>query len=143
MYLTNILLQFLEGKCINDELNPLALPDDDPTAMLNLFKFIHYKAYEVEKSSEYLQKLAVVGDKYRCVPILQDYFHTRFEDVVCAGEETVYAMGVPDRFVVSVLVRDESKFKDYSEAVLRTPRSYFEKALHPCLKQFVPDNMLG
>lgn len=59
--------QFKEGHSKYDAANSLELPEDEPTAMFNLFTIMHWNTDKVNKLEDgWLQRLAVVCDKYQC-----------------------------------------------------------------------------
>lgn len=114
---------------------PLELPDDDPSAMTNLCQILHWNSKCVDTSEiDWLQKLAVVCDKYGCATKLSEYLRVMM---------TSHDFSVIDEFTMWAIVGDERKFGELSEQILRTPQSQAEAACHKDLLHILPRNMLS
>jgi len=114
---------------------PLELPDDDPSATTNLCQILHWNSKSVDTSeTDWLQKLAVVCDKYRCAPKLSEYFQVKM---------TSYKFSTIDEFIMWAIIGDEKKFWELSEQILRTPQSQVEATCHKDLLPILPPTMLS
>lgn len=145
IFLTNdTFLQFREGQTAHDVSNPLALPDDNVDAMLNFFKVLHYQVDEIDNSSlTWLHKLALLCDKYCCGSKFKDFFDSRFCLIKPTGFWSTECMVAPDKFVISALIRDEDKFRKYSDLVVRMSKQDLENYLEPSLQQWIPKTVSG
>lgn len=126
---------FKEGRSTYDASTPLELPEDDPSATTNLCQILHWNSKCVNTTeSDWLQKLAVVCDKYGCAQKLREYFQVKM---------TSYNFSSIDEFIMWAIVGDEKKFWELSEQILRTPQSQVEAACHKDLLHILPPTMLS
>jgi len=134
------LAQFKEGQSSHDTSNPLELPDDDATSMVNLFYVLHHHSnLIVDQLPGWFQCLAAVSDKYRCAERLKDFFHLRMlQD--CSLLDTVSDV---DRFIISFLTSNDKMFMELSNTIIRMPRANFEQLCDPDLMQLLPHDILG
>lgn len=127
---------FKEGQATHDASNPLSLPDDDAISMLNLFHILHYNGDKAKKTEDdWIQKLVVVCDKYECTESLKTYLH--FQLSQCSFVSTL------DRFIISGLIDDRSRFERLSEQIVRMPKHQAQFAAHQGILHLSPANMLG
>lgn len=127
---------FKEGQTTHDSSNPLMLPEDDATSMLNLFHILHYNGDKANKTeTDWVQRLVIVCDKYRCTESLKAYVHFQMEQ--CSFISTL------DRLIISGLMGDRERFESLSERVVRMPMHQTKFAVHKDILRLSPPQMLG
>lgn len=127
---------FKEGQTTHDMANPLKLPDDDPTSMLNLCHLIHYRIDQVDnKRDDWLQRLIVLCDKYKCMSsLLQGYIY-------CHMHQSAH-LPAGDRMVIYALIDHEKQFHSAAEQIVRLPEEKAKSKFHKELLQLTPEFML-
>ncbi|KAK5071263.1 hypothetical protein LTR64_007766 [Lithohypha guttulata] len=127
--------QFQEGHKTYSVANPLPFPEDDPTAMLNLCRILHWQSGTVDISTDdWLQQLAIVCDKYRCAQALKEFFQARIDTA---------DLSYTDSCIISLLVGDLEVFEEWSSFLIRNTRVTVEAECHKDLLQLLPKNILG
>ncbi|KAK5084468.1 hypothetical protein LTR05_005544 [Lithohypha guttulata] len=126
--------QFKEGHEEYSLANPLSFPEDDPTAMLNLCRVVHWRSKSVDVTTiDWLQKLAVVCDKYQCADCLQDFFQTRIEKAVLSEVE---------KYLIFHLTGNQDQFGDWSSFLVRNTKDLIESSCHKEFLQLLPKGLL-
>lgn len=128
---------FKEGQTKHDATDPLKLPEDDPTAVLNLFHILHYHRDRVEKKRPgWLQDLAMTCNKYDCADILQDYFHVKILEL--SSSEPNPTLSAPDAFIIALITHNTVLFWQMSNKVIRMTKKEFESSCRVGLLELLP-----
>lgn len=79
--------------------------------MINLCQILHWKSDEVDTTAaDWLQKLTVACDKYKCAPKMSDFFLVKMaEKPPCAIDE----------FIMSSVIKHRLRLSELSDTVLR------------------------
>ncbi|KAK5940205.1 hypothetical protein PMZ80_007625 [Knufia obscura] len=125
---------YKEGNTTYDASNPLPFPEDEPTSMINLCQILHWKSDEVDTTAaDWLQKLTVACDKYKCAPKMSDFFLVKMaEKPPCAIDE----------FIMSSVIKHRLRLSELSDTVLRIPRAEIQATGHAQLLQLLPTDLL-
>lgn len=115
---------FREGRITHDDSNPLTLPDDDPTSMINLFQIMHGQRKQVDtEKQDWIQELVVVCDKYECAWDLMAFIHTEMERNNASRLRSSPDPNFPllDALIIAGLTGDRECFEKRSKYMTRIP----------------------
>ncbi len=144
---------FVEAQLELSSENPptLTLPDDDPTAMLNLCRIIHYAPgiHKFIEGYELLHGIVVLCDKYACVEPLRGWFRGQMGKLMLGFKFnidllTAYQMEIENILKLTYLMVDYSLFASASATFifLFTP-SETHRILRRGFGDNVPDGLAG
>lgn len=118
-----------------DAANPLELREDEPAAMLNLFMIMHWKSDAIrDRITGWLQRLAVVCEKYQCAEKLKEFFLLHID-----SRNT----SLLDKLVIYAIIGEKTKFIHSSEILVSHPQTDSEFLVHKDLEQLLPAGILG
>lgn len=128
-------MQFREGNTSYDREHPLELCDDDGNAMVDLFLLMHFKKTAIAKTEgDWLQKFAIVCDKYRCAENFAEFFTRELEQGVFNAFYRLNVHGTTGA---------EEEFNIYSQNFVKRDGSTIPDFVHKDLLFTLPDDTIG
>lgn len=111
---------------VHDSTNPLRLPEDDPVATTNMFHLAHFNTSSVTSNCwDWVQRLFVVCDKYKCTMRFKDYFELQ---LMRSRHGIISSYSDADAFIMAYLMDDRSKFGDLSESIVKASLTSLQKS---------------
>lgn len=131
---------FKEGQSVSDLGNPLKLPEDDSIATINMFHLAHFNASSINSScKDWVQKLLVVCDKYKCTLRFKDFFVLQ---LIRSQQNVTTSYSDADAFVMAYLMDDQKSFDELSESIVRMSRENFQVLCHKDFLDLFPAGVL-
>lgn len=113
------------------------LPEDDPLAMTNLCFIAHWMPNRVRTgTTTWLQRLAILCDKYKCAEKLQHFFEAKLND----DEST---LDVIDKAIIAGLTGCRDLFQEFSTYMVRHSKGDVHIMCHKGLSKLLPVDTLG
>lgn len=113
------------------------LPEDNAPATVNMLYVAHWRPDSVDRTrSDWLQRLAVVCDKYGCAEHMRFYFNSIMKD----APDT---MCVYDEAIIYAVIGDENEFSQRSSCFVIDKKADVVDSIHKDLLDLLPEGCLG